>query len=275
MKIRKIDYLIFLLYFVVFYPVYPSLISAWFYDSNSSHCILVPFISGYLIWKKVKKLKETPISNSSYGLILLLFGIFIYLLGLLGDIALIYRSSTVLVLIGLIWYNYGSKVFKTLLFPLCFLFFMIPIPTSLVNLVAFPMQLFATKVSTFIISLLGYPVIREGNIVHFPNISIEVAEACSGIRSLVSLIMLGTLFAYFLKGKYFKKVFLVISAIPIAIGANIFRVTLTGILAYYYGKKVARGFLHEFSGILVFALGFIIFLIIYQIIEKYEKKPSS
>ena len=126
-----------------------------------------------------------------------------------------------------------------------------------------------------IISLFGYPVLREGNIVHFPNISIEVAEACSGIRSLVSLVMLGILFAYFSKGKWLKKISLVISAIPIAIGANIFRVTITGILAYYYGKKIARGFLHEFSGILVFIVGFIVFLILYQLIEeKSEKKPS-
>ena len=142
---------------------------------------------------------------------------------------------------------------------------MVPAPVSIVGLVSFPLQLLATRISAFIIGdLFSIPVFREGNMLYFASVSLEVAEACSGIRSLVAYLMLGFLFAYLMNGSMRRRAILVLSTIPLAFFANLVRVTGTGILAHFFGSRVARGFLHEFSGMVVFAFWFILHLIFYK-----------
>jgi exosortase len=171
-------------------------------------------------------------------------------------------------LIGLILFALGKGIFSIIKFPLFYLLFMVPVPVSIYTLTAFPLQLFATRVSAFIIQTLTIPVYREGNMLYFAQIQLEVAEACSGLRSMTAFIMLSFLFVYMMDKSWWKRLFIILSAIPLAIFANLVRVTGTGILAHFYGGEVATSFLHDFSGLAVFAFGLILLFLEYLILNK-------
>jgi len=258
-----------MLWIGAFFPVYPGLFSAWLNNANDSHGILVPFISIFLIWQKRGKLRNANISNSDWGLIVLLVSMSIYVISYAGDVAVISRAMIVSSLIGLVLFTLGRDFAKLLAFPLLFLSFMVPFPQSVLSLVAFPLQLFVTDVSALVIHSVSIPVHQEGNLLFFAQAQLEVAEACSGIRSLVSLAMLGVLFAYMLgHGGWVRKAIILASVIPLALFTNIVRVTGTGILAHFFGQGVAHGFLHNFSGMTVFGLGFILLFGEYLLLER-------
>jgi exosortase len=254
---------------VVFAPVYPELIATWLGHSNNSHGMLVPFISLYFIWQKKGDLKVQEISSSNWGLVILVISLALYLLAYLGGVVFVMRLMIVFSLIGLVLFTLGWGIFNQLAFPLLFLFFMVPVPDSILALVSFPLQLFATKISANIIQYCSIPVLREGNMLYFVQTQLEVAEACSGIRSIMSLTMLSVLFVYSIKSGWQKTTILLLSAIPIAVIANIVRVSGTGVLAHFYGDKVARGFLHDFSGMAVFLFGLSVLFLEYWLLNKY------
>ena len=262
---------LFFLWAAIFFPLYPELIDTWLNDSNSSHGILVPIITAFFIWKKWSDLKRTHIQEDWRGAILLTLSLIVYILSVLGGVAVVGRAMIVVTLMGLVLYNYGSAVFKKLAFPLFFLFFMIPLPDSLIGLVSVPLQRLATDIASVLINLSTIPVYQEGNMLYFSQTQLEVAEACSGIHSIMAMLMLGTLFVYINRMKTTAAVLLLSTAIPIAMIANITRVTGTGILAHFYGARVARGFLHEFSGMAVFAFGLVLLMLVYWLIQRFMK----
>jgi len=244
----------------VFWPILPELWTIWWEDSNNSHGLLVPLIAAYLAWIKRDRLRALPIRSSGWGLGLLVFALLLYLFGLRLHLALPARVALVLTAASLVWWNFGSAVVRCLWFPLAFMGFMVPVPDTLSGIIAFPLQLFASAASAQLITLLGIPVLREGTMLYFAQAALEVAEACSGIRSMISYLLLGTLFAH-LGGNRMgrtQKAILLLSTIPLALMVNIVRVAGTGILAAFFGSRVARGFLHEFSGFVVFGLGFLL-----------------
>ena len=194
------------------------------------------------------------------GLAILAVSLVIYFASFVGDLAFPARISMITTLTGLVLYTCGWQVFKLLLFPILFLFFMVPVPVTILGLVAFPLQLFVSDVSAQLIDFYGIPVYQEGNLLFFARYSFEVTEACSGIRSLVSFLTLGALFAYMARESWTKSVLLVLSAIPLSILVNLIRVTGTGILANYFGNRAAQGFLHDFSGFVVFGVGVLLML---------------
>ncbi len=274
-------------------PILPELYHNWMNDPNNSHGILVPLISLYFAWIKRYELRDalrkttdnvlTPLHNfrpervtanrhfltsRSMGLLITIFGIMLYITSLLGAVAVSARLSLVIVLVGLIIFNLGINIFNILIFPLFLLFFMVPVPTSFVSLFSVPLQLFVSKVSTFIIQLLSIPAYREGNMLYFASTQLEVAEACSGIRSIFAYLMLGTIFAYLIKRDWTKRWILLVSTIPMAIFVNMIRVTGTGILAHFFGGQVALGFLHEFSGMAIFIFGFVLLFIEYRLLDR-------
>ena len=274
-------------------PVFPELYHNWMNDPNNSHGILVPLISLYFVWIKRRELKDvlcksiSSTGTGSYdlqsgqsvlnnhfftsrcmGLQITIFGLILYIISFLGAVAVSARLSLVIVLIGLIIFNLGINIFNILIFPLFLLFFMVPVPTSIVSLFSVPLQLFVTKVSTFIIQLLSIPAYREGNMLYFASTQLEVAEACSGIRSIFAYLMLGTIFAYLIKRDWTKRWILLVSTIPLAIFVNMVRVTGTGILAHFFGGQVALGFLHEFSGMAIFIFGFVLLFIEYRLLDR-------
>lgn len=232
------------------------LVIDWWEDPNYSHGFLVPFLSAYFAWEKRGRLSSAATRPSAWGLVLLLGGLALFFLGNIGAELFLTRFSGIVVISGLVLYLSGWETLKILSFPIAFLIFMIPLPGLVLNAVTFPLQLFAAKVSTFCLQVIDIPVFRDGNIIHLPYTTLEVAEACSGIRSLVALTALAVVFAYLTQQSVWKRSMLVFSAVPIAIAANAFRVWGTGILAHLYGMEIAEGFYHTFAGWLVFVLAF-------------------
>jgi len=181
------------------------------------------------------------------------------------------RISLLILIGGIIISMLGEGFFRVLLLPLSYLVFMIPLPSILMDRITFPMQLLASRMATASLYLIGIPVVREGNIIHLANASLEVAEACSGIRSLVSLLALSVVFAHFSRGPAWKKGVLIASTFPVAILANMIRVSGTGALAHFYGNCAAQGFFHIFSGWMLFASAFLLLLGIEFVLSRIRR----
>lgn len=266
-KFNWLPYILAFLFILLYFQVIVGLLNDWWVDSNYSHGFLVPLVSAYLIWKKRGKLKSLEKKRSYRGFLILLLGLGIYILGTAGSEYFSARFSLVIALFGLIFYLNGKEWAKELLFPIAFLAFMVPIPYVIYYSIAFPMQLFSTKLSYFILHSIGLPSIRQGNIIYLPNYSLEVVEACSGLRSLVSLLALGTFFAYVTFKSNLKRFILFLSVFPIAIGANIFRIFITAVGAYVVSPKLAEDFLHKLSGLIVFLISVFSLFILSRIIR--------
>jgi exosortase len=265
--------LVFLLIATAFIPIYPAMFDKWISDSNNSHGIFIPFISGYLIYLNKENLRILPVRSEWKYLLLSIVFILIYLFGLVTGILLVSRVSFVLTLISLALALFGFEIFRRLRFPLFFLLFMIPFPDSFLSMMSMPLKQFATVASTWILGIIGVPVYSEGNMMHFANTSLEVAEACSGIRSIISFLTLGILFAYFLEDEpTWKKAIGIASAVPLALIVNIVRVVGTGWIASAYGRVVANEFLHEASGLLVFFMGITIYYLSFRLVCRRSVK---
>lgn len=247
---------LFLLWGAAFSPLFPQLVREWLQNSDNSHAFLVLPISIYLLWQKKKAFKSAEIKSSMAGAALFIFSLFLYGLSYGGGVVFPARIAMISSLFGLLWFCLGNAHARLFAFPVAFLIFMIPVPYSVISLVSMPLQLMVSAVSADLIGRCSIPVYREGNMLYFMQTQLEVADACSGIRSIMSLSMLALLFAYLTRPGWWRKALLLASAIPIAMMANIGRVSGTGILAHFFGDKVARGFMHDFSGLLVFLLGF-------------------
>lgn len=235
-----------------------NMVMDWEHDPNYSHGFLVPFIAGYLVWERWAQLRTIPIQASNWGIPLLSLGIVMLVVGSIGAELYTQRVSFIVVLAGLILLILGKQYLRDLGLPLAFLIFMVPLPAIVVNTIAFPLQLLAAQTAAYCLFQLGIPVFREGNLISLAGSTLEVAEACSGLRSLLALITLGTIYAYFSQKDNWKRWVLVGLSIPIAIVANAIRVTGTGILANHWGVEVAQGFYHTFEGWIVFVVAFIL-----------------
>jgi exosortase A len=251
-----------------FSPVVPALIGTWLDHSDNSHALLVPFISVYFAWKKREDLNRIEIAGSTWGGLFLATSLAIYLVSYTGGVAVLARLMMVFSLFGLLWSCLGWQAVRVLAFPLGFLVFMVPVPDSILAMVSFPLQLLATKISAGVIQFCSIPVYREGNMLYFTQTQLEVAEACSGIRSIMSLTMLSVIFSHLSGNGWWRKALLVFSAIPIAMLANVLRVSGTGILAHFFGDRVARGFLHEFSGLAIFVFGLALLFLVFNLLNR-------
>lgn len=232
----------------------------WNNDPDYSHGFLVPVLVGYFVWERWDRLKTSRIAPSLWGVALLAGGLLMLVVGSIGAELYLQRSSLIVVIAGLVLLIMGRDALKTLMFPIAFMFFMVPLPAIVVNAVAFPLQLFAARTAEFCLFNFGIPVLREGNVIVLAGTTLEVAEACSGIRSLQALLALGTVYAYFSQRSAWKRWVLVFLSVPIAIAANAFRVSGTGVLANYWGSQAAEGFYHTFSGWLIFVVAFLLLL---------------
>lgn len=248
-----------------------TLISDWSGDPNFSHGFLIPFVAAYMVWHKKETLKTIEVKPSQAGLGVILFGMLCFLVGNIGSELFVMRSSMIITIAGMVIYLFGFQIFKAVMVPIFYLIIMIPIPAIIWNKIAFPLQLFAANLSADMVRLLGIPVLREGNILHLANTSLEVVDACSGLRSLTSLIALSGAFAYIAPFGNIKKWILFLSAVPIAVIVNIVRLTITAIMATYWGAETAQGFLHDMSGILVFAVALALVYLVFIVELKLEK----
>jgi exosortase len=244
----------------LYWGVIPNLVRQWLRDEDYTHGFLIVPLALYFVWERREKLAGMPVKPSPLGAGLLALGLLALVLGSVGAELFVQRSSLIVVLAGLVWLVLGSAILRELAFPLAFLAFMIPLPAIVMNAVAFPLQLFAAQSATFCMQVGGIPVLREGNTIVLSNTTLEVVEACSGIRSLQALLALGAVYGYFTQKAAWKRWALLLLSIPIAIAANAFRVAGTGFLAHFIGPEAAQGFYHSFAGWIVFAVAFVLLL---------------
>lgn len=252
----------------LYFKVMAKLVSDWSHDDNYSHGFLVVPIAAYIAWERRSQLVTAARRPSLAGLFVIIGGVALLIVGRLGAELFLTRISMMTVLVGSILFIWGWRHLKLLAFPLAFLLLMIPLPAIIFNQIAFPLQLLASRFGELTLSTCRIPVLREGNVIILANTSLEVAEACSGIRSLISLLTLGIVLGYFTDSRMSVRTLLAVATIPVAILANGFRVAGTGIAAHYFGAEAAEGFFHTFSGWMVFVLAFALLLGLQRLIGR-------
>jgi len=258
---------------VLYAPVIKLLVYQWYNDADYSHGFLVPLLSAYLIWQRRDKLREVPRHASWWGMVMVAFSLGLLFLGSLGAELSLTRLSMLGTLCGLIVYFTGGAMLRAVAFPMAFLLFAIPIPVVVYNEIVFPLQFIASKFATRVLELLNlFPVMREGNVLILPHMRLEVVEACSGIRSLMSLLALAAGYGYLVEKSVAVRWFLIVAMVPLAIVSNGTRVMITAIMANYFGPKAAEGFMHEFSGWVIFVVATIMFLTLHSLITLVRKK---
>ncbi|HEV2498208.1 MAG TPA: exosortase A [Terriglobia bacterium] len=242
------------------------LVDQWWTDPNYSHGFLVPLFSAFILWKDRERLRRIEAQPSNSGLLIVIFGLGVLVLGVLGAELFLSRTSLLFILAGFVVYFQGWKYFRAVLFPWLFLFLMVPPPTLIMNMVTLPLQFLASDLATWFLQMFGVPVLQNGNVLQLPNMSLEVVEACSGIRSLISLVTLAIIYGYLLEESYMLRVVLAAAAIPIAVLANGLRIMGTGITGLYWDPDKAQGFFHEFSGWVIFILSLISLFILHRLL---------
>ncbi|HKV26640.1 MAG TPA: exosortase A [Candidatus Acidoferrales bacterium] len=237
---------------VLYGPILKALVLDWWRDPNYGHGFLVPILAGYVLWKERVRLGRIAIRPSNFGLVVMLGAIGLLLIGSLGAELFSSRISLIFLLGGMVIFLAGWKMLRAVSFPLGFLVLMIPIPVLIYNQITFPLQLLASRFATFWLQLVNVPVLREGNLIILPNYTLEVVEACSGIRSLMTLITLAVAYGYLMQDRRWLRWVLALIMIPIAIVSNAIRIMGAGLLTYHFGHEMAEGFFHEFSGWVIF-----------------------
>lgn len=254
----------------MYHKVLFKLVYDWYTIPDYSHGFLVPFFSLFLLWDKREKLRRIPIQQTWKGIPLVVVAIAILILGVYGVDLFTARISFVFLLAGLIWTLFGWEMLRELSFPLLVLVLAIPFPTILFNKITFPLQLFASRIASSILPVLGVPVLLEGNVIQLPVMKLEVAEACSGIRSLMSLFTLAVFYGYFLERTTRRRVLLAIISIPIAVAANVLRIVGTGLCVQYWDPTKALGFFHEFSGWVMFVISLVCLYLVHRLMRLFS-----
>ena len=273
-KLNNTHYQLIILFFavlVLYFPFLQTMIADWDSNPNYSHGYLIPFIAGFLIFSLKNELLQLERSSSKWGIVLIIVACMQLVVSKIGMEYFLQRTSLIILFFGVSLFLYGKDITKKLAIPIIYLIFMIPIPVIIWNKLAFPLQLFSSYLTEQVVVLFGMPIYREGNILNLPSITLEVVDACSGIRSLTAMLALSLPFSFFLRTGKLKKVILFLSAVPIAVIANILRLTVTAFLSTLYGEKFAQGFLHEFSGMVTFCFGLIMLLGIKTILVRGRK----
>ncbi len=226
-------------------------------DSYYSHGYMVPFVSAYLIWRKRKELAALKPQGSLWGLPLVAVALLVHVVSYFLKINFTSYISCLAVLFGISLFLGGWKITKVLLFPLIFLIFMIPLPRVVILGISFEMKLMASEISCWLMSLAGLKVEASGSRIFYPGGFLLVGDPCSGLRSLISFLALGTVVVQLTSGEIWKKTILFLSVVPIALLSNVVRIMVLTFASYIYGSQIIDGFLHDFMGIMVFVIGFI------------------
>jgi exosortase len=247
-------------------PVIVRLVRQWLDDPDMGHGIFVPFVAAYIAWQKRHELLSEPAAPSWWGLLVVAYAALQLYVATLGAELFLARTAIVISVVGIVLFLAGWRGLRILAFPLFLLCFMVPIPAIIFNQITFPLQLFASRVAEAALSLFGIPVLREGNILELPSQRLSVVEACSGIRSLLSLSFLSLVYAYFFDKRIWMRWVLFIATVPIAIAANASRVTLTGLLSEYR-PELADGFFHGAQGWVIFMVALVILVVFHRAIN--------
>ncbi len=255
------------LLFACYAPVLIALVKNWNSDGDMGHGFFVPVVAAFIAWQKREQLAAVAPRPNGWGLLVVAYAAFQLWIATLGAELFLARTAFVISIIGITLLLGGVAYVRILAFPLFLLFFMVPIPTVVYNRITFPLQMIATRAAEVALTWLQIPVLREGNVLDLPQQQLNVVEACSGIRSLLSLSFLSLVYGYFFEPRTWMRALLFFLTIPIAIIANANRVTLTGVLAEYK-PELAEGFFHEMSGWVIFMAALVILVAIHQLLTR-------
>ena len=259
----------------LYIPVLASLSRQWWSDPNFSHGFFVPLFSLFLLWQNWSKIALVPQKPSVWGLPVIVFSLCMLILGTLGAEVFLARTSLIVLIAGIVIFCLGWQMLRAVLFPLAFLVLMVPIPAIILNQVTFPLQILASKLAAWALPLLGVPVLREGNVINLPALPLEVAEACSGIRSLLSLATLSIMYGYLMERRVLIRVLVAVASVPIAVAANGFRIVGTGLLVQYWDPDKAEGFFHLFSGWLIFVSSLLMLFVLHQVLKLAFRRSGA
>jgi exosortase len=241
-----------------------KLVHDWWTMPDFSHGFIVPLFSGFLIYRKRVQLMSIPKEPTWIGFLVVIFALAQLVIGVMGAELFLSRTSGILLMIGVILTFWGWRRLRAIAFPIGFLLFAIPIPQIIFNQITFPLQLLASRLAAALLPLVQVPVLREGNVIQLPAMPLEVAEACSGIRSLLSLGTLAVIYSFFLEKSIWKRVLLILVCIPIAVAANAIRIVGTGLCVQFWNPHRALGFFHEFSGWVVFVVSILMLYAVHK-----------
>jgi len=259
-----------LLLAALYWRIVPAMVGQWYSDENYSHGFIVPLIAGWFLYERRAELLREEVESWNPGLAVLGLGLCQLFLGFLAIEYFTMRSSLLVVLAGLLLFFFGRRIYRLTIFPLAYLVFMVPLPYIVYDSFAFPLKLFVTRLSVAFLKMIGVVVLREGNLILFPATTLEVSDACSGMRSIVSLLALSAAYALYLRTSGWRRWLLIFSALPIAVCTNALRIIVTGILAQQWGAKAAEGFFHEGAGMVVFGLSMGMLLLLGKLLKREE-----
>jgi exosortase len=252
-------------------PILYRLAVQWANDEDMGHGFLVPIVAGFIAWQRRGILAATPRQPNAWGLVLVVFAALEALAATLGAELFTARLAFIIALFGVILYLGGTQWVKQLLFPLLILLFMIPIPAIIYAQLTLKLQMMAAALGETLIGWMGIPVLRSGNTLQLPSQTLDVAEACSGIRSLLSLGFLSLVYAYFTDKRIWMRWVLLAATIPIAICANGIRVAVTGLMSEI-NVNLARGAYHEMEGYIVFVVALGALVLVHRLINVAVRK---
>lgn len=259
----------------IYWSILAHLVGNWWKDPDFSHGFFVPVFSIFVVWQEREALARLAPRPAWSGLVVLFSGLALLIVGQMGAELFLSRASLLLVLAGVIILFFGWALFRAVLFPWAFLLLMIPIPVIIFNQITFPLQLLASKVAAAILPLFGVPVLREGNVINLPSMALEVAEACSGIRSLMTLVALAIIYGYLIEKRQWIRWVLVFASLPIAVAANSMRIIVTGLLVQYWDPNKAEGFFHTFEGWLIFVLSLGMLVGLHALLALFTRQRSE
>jgi exosortase len=259
----------------LYVPILVPLVKQWWNDPNFSHGFFVPLFAGFVLWQDRSRLCIVPHAPSAWGLPVIMIALLTLVLGVFGAELFLSRMSFVLLIAGLLLFFLGWRMLRAVLFPLLLLILMVPIPAIVFGQITFPLQILASKLAAWSLPLCGVPVLREGNIITLPAMPLEVAQACSGIRSLLSLTTLAIMYGYVAEKRILTRTLLALASIPIAVSANGFRIVGTGLLVQYWDPEKAEGFFHAFSGWLIFVVSLLMLFALHRCLKFFLERNEA
>lgn len=248
-------------FLIAYFPVISGLIRAWARSDDYSHGFVIVPIAIYILWQKRETLRCASFDGAWPGLIVATVALIAYLVSIKGEMQTLGSFSMIFFLWGTVIFLLGFSIFKESLFPLSILFFMIPVPAQLVATLTIPLQLIVTKGSVWLASIIGIPIFNEGNVINMTRCTFEVVQACSGLRSIMTLLTLGAVLAYVTLRSNLLRTLLFVLAVPIAIAVNIFRVFVMIAVFHFLEVNLSTGTLHTVLGLVVFGIALGLFLL--------------
>jgi len=259
----------------LYVPILVRLAQQWWSDPYFSHGFFVPAFAGFVVWQDRSRLAAIRPAPTTWGLPVILFSLCTFILGVYGAELFLSRISLLMLTAGMVLFFLGWEFLRAVLFPLLFLVLMVPIPAIILNQITLPLQILASKLSAWALPFFGVPVFREGNVINLPAMPLEVAEACSGIRSLLSLTTLAIMYGYLLEKRVAIRVALALASIPVAVAANALRIVGTGLLVQYWDPDKAEGFFHYFAGWLIFVVSLLMLFALHQVLNFFRRSNEA